>query len=64
MDLGPNAVYVWASYGAGTVLLASMVGWLFFDGARQKQRLDRLEARGITRRSTVASKSSQSDAAT
>jgi heme exporter protein CcmD len=64
MDFGPNAVYVWASYGAGTVLLASMVGWLFFDGARQKQHLDRLEARGVTRRSAGTSKSSQSDAST
>jgi len=51
MDLGPHAAFVWASYGAVTVVLALMVLWLVLDGRRQQRLIDELAARGIRRRS-------------
>jgi heme exporter protein D len=51
MDLGPHAAFVWASYGAVTVVLAFVVLWLVLDGRRQQRLIDELEARGIRRRS-------------
>jgi heme exporter protein D len=51
MDLGPHAAYIWASYAVATLVLAGLVGWLVFDGRRQRQLIDELEARGVRRRS-------------
>jgi heme exporter protein D len=51
MDLGPHAAYIWASYAVATLVLAGLVGWLVFDGHRQRQLIDELEARGVRRRS-------------
>lgn len=59
MDLGPHAAFIWASYAAETIVLAALVGWLFYDGNRQKQQLADLERRGITRRG--ASPAAQKD---
>lgn len=50
MDLGPHAAFIWASYAAEVVVLVALVGWLLYDGQRQKRRLAALEARGVTRR--------------
>lgn len=50
MDLGPHAAFIWASYAAVAVVLAALIGWLLYDGSRQKRRLADLEARGVTRR--------------
>ncbi len=30
MDLGPHAAFIWASYAAETIVLAALVGWLFY----------------------------------
>lgn len=55
MDLGPHAAYIWISYGTVAVVIAALIGWLIFDGRRQKQALADLEARGVTRRSARSS---------
>lgn len=51
MDLGPHAAYIWAAYAAVALGLFGLVAWLVFDGRRQQQLVDELEARGIRRRS-------------
>jgi len=52
MDLGPNAVFVWAAYGTVAAVLAALLLWLHVDGNRQQRKLDRLYAEGVRRRST------------
>lgn len=54
VDLGPNAVFVWAAYAAFAVVIAALLLWLISDGRRQQRRLEDLEARGVTRRSAGA----------
>lgn len=51
MDLGPHAVFIWASYAAVAIVLAALVAWLMLDGAKQRRQLAALEARGVKRRS-------------
>ena len=51
MDLGTHAAFIWASYAAVAIVLASLIGWLVFDGRRQQSALNDLEARGVKRRS-------------
>lgn len=51
MDLGPHAVYIWASYAAVALALAGLVAWLVLDGRRQQRLIDELDRRGIRRRS-------------
>lgn len=51
MELGRHAVFIWASYGAVVTVLAGLIGWLVYDGARLKRTLADFEARGIRRRS-------------
>jgi heme exporter protein D len=51
MDLGPNAGFIWASYGAAAAVLAALVAWVVADGRRQARLIAELEARGVTRRS-------------
>lgn len=55
MDLGPHAAYIWASYTVVAVVLAVLIGWLVFDGRRQQRLIDKLEARGVRRRSSRSS---------
>ncbi len=63
MDLGPHATFIWAAYGAVTLVLAGLIGWLTVDGRRQQQRLDEFEMRGVRRRSaTPASRNSSQSA--
>lgn len=54
MDLGPHAVYVWASYAVVTVGLAGLALWLVLDGRRQQRLIDELDRRGVRRRSDRA----------
>ena len=51
MNLGPHAVYVWASYGAVALTVAGLVAWLVLDGRRQQRLIDELDRQGIRRRS-------------
>jgi heme exporter protein D len=55
IDLGPHAAFIWASYAIYAVVLAGLIGWLVWDGARTKQQLADLEARGVSRRSRSSS---------
>lgn len=50
MDLGPHAAYIWSAYAAEVVVIAALIAWLIFDGAKQRRQLADLEARGVTRR--------------
>lgn len=50
IDLGPRAGYMLACYLATAVVLVALLGWLFWDGARQKRLVADLEARGARRR--------------
>ncbi len=56
IDLGPHAAFIWASYAIYAVVLAGVIGWLVWDGARLKARLADLEARGVSRRSRATAK--------
>lgn len=58
IDLGPHAAFIWASYAIYAVVLAGVIGWLVWDGARLRARLADLEARGVSRRSRAAAKES------
>ena len=52
MDLGPHAAFIWISYAIFAAVLATLIGWLWRDGQDQQQRLARLEAQGIKRRTS------------
>lgn len=54
MSLGPHAVFIWASYAAVLVIVASLIVWVVADGRRLERRLAELEARGVRRRSARA----------
>jgi heme exporter protein D len=51
MDLGPHAAFIWISYAAVAAVIAIMIGWLIADGRRQAADLEKLESRGVKRRS-------------
>jgi heme exporter protein D len=51
MDLGPHAAYIWAAYGIVALALAALIAWLVLDGRRMQRLVDKLEARGVRRRS-------------
>jgi heme exporter protein D len=53
MDLGPHAVFIWASYGIYAAVLGAVIVWLIADGAGLSRRLAELDARGIKRRSAA-----------
>lgn len=55
MDLGSHAAYIWAAYAVVALALVGLIAWLMFDGRRQQQLVDELEARGIRRRSRRSS---------
>ncbi|HRN87853.1 heme exporter protein CcmD [Hyphomicrobium sp.] len=51
MDLGPHAVFIWASYGAFVLILMLLIGWIWIDGRRQARALADADRRGLKRRS-------------
>ncbi len=53
MDLGPHATFILASYLAVAVVLAGLIAWLLFDGARYERALKALGDRGIRRRGSA-----------
>ena len=57
MNLGPHAAFIWASYAAVAIVLVALVAWLLWDGRRQRQLLEDLEARGVRRRSPAGLRS-------
>lgn len=57
MDLGPNAIFIWASYGAAALVLGALTGWLVLDGFRLQRQMEALERRGIRRRGGTGTRS-------
>lgn len=57
MDLGPHAAFIWAAYAAAALVLAGLAAWLVLDGRRQQRLVDKLEARGVRRRSSPTASS-------
>jgi heme exporter protein D len=51
MNLGPHADFIVAAYGIAVLVVAALIGWVALDHRAQRRSLERLEARGITRRS-------------
>ena len=51
MNLGPHADFIVAAYAVAAVVVAALIAWVALDHRAQKRSLERLEARGITRRS-------------
>ena len=51
MDLGPHAAFIWAAYGVAAAVIGGLIAWFHYDGRRQQQLIDELEARGVRRRS-------------
>ncbi len=43
-DMGAHAIYVWPAYAASVVIFAGLVIWVRAAGAREKARLEKLEA--------------------
>jgi heme exporter protein D len=54
VELGPHAVFIWASYVVVAVVIAGLVAWLTIDGRRHQRQLGELEAQGVRRRSREA----------
>ena len=51
MNLGSHADFIVAAYAVAAVVVAALIAWVALDHRAQKRSLERLEARGITRRS-------------
>jgi len=51
MNLGPHADFIVAAYAIAVLVIAALIGWVAVDHRAQKRSLERLEARGMTRRS-------------
>jgi heme exporter protein D len=54
MNLGPHADFIVAAYAIAVLVIAALIGWVALDHRAQKRSLERLEARGVTRRSERA----------
>jgi heme exporter protein D len=51
MSLGPHASFIVTSYALVAAMVLILIGWIAIDYRLQKERLRKLEASGITRRS-------------
>ena len=49
--LGPHADFIVIAYAVAAVIVAGLIAWVWFDYSAQRQILDELERRGVTRRS-------------
>jgi heme exporter protein D len=56
MDLGPHAAFIVTAYAAAVSIVLVLIAWVWLDYRAQKQNLDDLETRGVTRRSARASR--------
>jgi heme exporter protein D len=52
-SLGPYATFIVAAYVAAIAVVAALIGWIIADYRAQKRALHDMEARGISRRSSV-----------
>jgi heme exporter protein D len=53
-SLGPHAGFIVAAYAVAALVLAALIAWVALDYRAQRQKIDALEARGVTRRSERA----------
>jgi len=53
-----HGFYVAISYAISALVIAGMLGWVFFDGRARQRELAELEAAGIRRRSAASGKGS------
>ena len=51
MSLGPHASFIVTSYALAMAVVLMLIAWIAIDYRRQKERLRKLEAGGVVRRS-------------
>jgi heme exporter protein D len=51
MSLGPYTTFIVTSYVVVLVVVVLLIAWIAIDYRRQRQRLEELEAEGVSRRS-------------
>ena len=51
MNLGPHASFIIAAYAVAVLVVAGLILWVELDNRAQRQRLKKLHAQGVTRRS-------------
>jgi heme exporter protein D len=51
MELGPHAAFIVTAYAMAALVVIALIAWVWLDYRAQKQNLDDLETRGVTRRS-------------
>jgi heme exporter protein D len=51
MDLGPHAAFIWAAYGATSLVIGGLITRAVLEERKQKLALIRLEEQGVRRRS-------------
>jgi heme exporter protein D len=56
MELGPHAAFIVTAYAAAALVVIVLIAWVSLDYRAQKQNLDDLESRGVTRRSDRAAR--------
>ena len=54
-----HAFYVYSAWGLSAVVLAFMIGFIWFESGRLQRELKRLEAQGIRRRSAQPASGTQ-----
>lgn len=58
MDLGPHALFIWASYAVSALIVGALVLGIILDYRTQRRTLQEFEARGVIRRSAEAAPNS------
>ena len=51
MNLGPHADFIIAAYVIAALVVIGLIVWVELDNRAQRQRLKKLQAQGVTRRS-------------
>ena len=51
MNLGPHTSFIVAAYAVAVLVVAGLIVWVASDNRAQRQRLKKLHAEGVTRRS-------------
>ena len=51
MNLGPHTSFIIAAYAVAVLVVAGLILWVELDNRAQRQRLKKLQAQGVTRRS-------------
>jgi heme exporter protein D len=54
MSAGAYAIFIIGAYGAAAAIVAGLVAWIVLDLRHLTRLIDKLEAKGVTRRSVGA----------